>query len=1543
MKNFKKSARTCSFVPGIFIFISLFFFPCVINIFAQETLYWENPEIFSDTAGTFPFSAFNENMGILLWQETQATTAGGSIQISLAIMKSGGSWEKRGIVGGPYVFSGSEPSILSAVIDKQGRILIAAAASSTETEILVSDDDGLSFSRYRINNGAEASVAPRISVRADGGFLLFITRGNDTSLSVFYARSDDGYSWTPFQAFVTEPGMQLNFLPTHASLGTRDYVIFQSFMGSTDTIPAFQLFLKYSQDNGRTWSAASRLTNFQDAYTNTTASPDFFDNQRPHLSVQNNSLFLVWERRYRTGSPQIYAARLDANGVISNIPERINSVEAYCNNPVAFNYRGSICIVWFDNRRGQNRIFIAQQYGVEWTNTDLPGVISGDSSFGRPIAGNDGIYIFWQTVNRNVSRIYGLFPDTSVNTPRLTARNFTSGRRINSDRAQISWDIPQDSSGINGFSYAWTMDENAVPDREIMVYNQGNYASTNTELVATEDGTWYFSIIARDYAGNWSEPGRVDFIRDTTPPPAAVIIQPPVDGNGYLVSNNLNLMWNPPPASDIAGYAWNLQYLGSVYPFMGMSAEEFTAAAEEQYPAERINAPRIQGTETRVPYYNQDNGVWRFIVQAIDEAGNIGPISAVYFRTNKYVPQTYITWVDAEQDEQGVLHLRILGRGFSENGNVSRITLEKSGDPPWRMDFYFEHGDYEINSDREIGELKIDGIEEGLYRIILQHPVRGIYTTDPVVSINETGTVKFGDYSKIWEPSWILKQVKRFSINSDYLVIMAVFILCILGLVISLRGIGEVIKESAAIKLDAAALITGDFMPSEKKKYTTRIKRRGSGLRIKLASFTAVLVMVVVIMVSVPLYLRMTQTQRQTLLRGLWDRSTVLLEGLAANTRAYLPQRNVLELGFLPAQMNSIPEAKYVTITGFNPDTTIFDDEVWATNDPDILKKINTVEFQPGISRINDILSPRLEAIVGDLNNQARSRAGDLTETIANLNQEAREIAEQAVRTNTQADTQRLDQIQATIRGLETRLNETLSEIGSIIGSEPEFSFDVMPSGTEYILFKPVMYRQGSEDYYFRGLIWLDVSIRTITEQIAEAQQNILQIILMVALAAIVIGTIGALLLSTYIILPIRRLVSHVEQIRDTEDMADLEGVEIQIKSHDELAILGNTINDMTHGLVKAAAAAADLSIGKEIQKKFIPLELDREGNKLSTGSKETKNVSFFGYYEGAKGVSGDYFDYQDLDGRYYAIIKCDVAGKGIPAALIMIQVATMFLNYFKQWKPTEKGMHIEDLVYQINDFIETLGFKGRFAAFTLCLFDSQTGIARFCNAGDNIIHLFNSSEKQLTTITTPETPATGVLPNFLVESKGGYKIQNVAIGHGDVLMLYTDGIEEAKRRFRDSEFKEIVCSDGPVDSPHENHVSGQGDEEMGPDRVSAIVNAVMNKQVYTLHKWHNPETGQPDLTFDFTNCKSSEEDIIMAMVSVEKMFRCYKDPKLTADDRVLVDKKVDAFLREHFMQYRNYCAFAVEIPGNNSHIYYTHIREDDQYDDLTILGIRRK
>ena len=86
---------------------------------------------------------------------------------------------------------------------------------------------------------------------------------------------------------------------------------------------------------------------------------------------------------------------------------------------------------------------------------------------------------------------------------------------------------------------------------------------------------------------------------------------------------------------------------------------------------------------------------------------------------------------------------------------------------------------------------------------------------DPELSID--GVIneapRFDDFDAVWEPSWVLRPDRRFTFDFENLVVAAIVAFCGLAFFVCLRGIRSVIAETAAIRLDAAALITGDFMP----------------------------------------------------------------------------------------------------------------------------------------------------------------------------------------------------------------------------------------------------------------------------------------------------------------------------------------------------------------------------------------------------------------------------------------------------------------------------------------------------------------------------------------------------------------------------------------------------------------------------------------------------------------------------------------------------------------------------------------------------------
>jgi serine phosphatase RsbU (regulator of sigma subunit) len=469
-------------------------------------------------------------------------------------------------------------------------------------------------------------------------------------------------------------------------------------------------------------------------------------------------------------------------------------------------------------------------------------------------------------------------------------------------------------------------------------------------------------------------------------------------------------------------------------------------------------------------------------------------------------------------------------------------------------------------------------------------------------------------------------------------------------------------------------------------------------------------------------------------------------------------------------------------------------------------------------------------------------------------------------------------------------------------------------------------------------------SVAAVAATADEASRRLFVTTLILACAAAVVCCAAfAFIISAAITIPLKKLIRSVEQIRDTQNITTLGEDSVSLDSNDELSVLARSLSEMKRGLINSARAAYDLSIGKEIQKRFIPLDLDKNGNKLTTGLVDTPFARFFSYYEGAKGISGDYFNCQNLDGRFFALATCDVAGKGVPAALIMILVATLFTAFFKTWKNSDENMDISLLAYRINDFIESLGFEGRFAALMLCIFDSQTGLLRLCNAGDNIIRWYDGVEQRLKRAQLCESPATGVFPSTTVESRWSYKTQTMPLKSGDILLLYTDGIEESQRCFRSQSFDEIACNEGSSEQgkPHGNHVTGEKSEQMGWDRIEAIVNAVQSGGQYALSKYHNPE-GAAALQFDFAGCDKSPDAVIMALVSVEKVFRFYKNTKAAAT-KVLADKKVDDFLKKHFLQYKTYCTWKEDDPTNSAYIYYLGLAEDEQYDDLTLLGVQKK
>ncbi len=1516
-------------------------------------LFFENPRFLVDQNAYFPLALTGDDNLYVIYQEVERNDEeeeGGEIHISVAVSERGREWEYRRRVVGPIEYDReSPPVVFTAEVTANGDIHMALVESASQTRVLVSSNQGRSFRETATLETEVTSVAPRLFVTSDGGLLLFVNQNVGTTQSILYSYSAEGRRWSEFDEIVDDPDIGFNFLPDHATLNGRDYVVFQSV--NPNQAPTYQLYLKTSDDGGRSWSDARLISDFEPEDTD--AAYLDYDNQRPFIELVDGELGLVWERQTGARPRQIYYAAINSDGEISGRPEAVSRGLDNTSYPQIVRHDDEIFTMWFTNPSGQSQIRIAARIRGLWRSRNISSV-DGSSTFGSPIVHRDRLHVFWQNRRDDgaPSLVY-LEPDQRAQPPDLRAANYVPGRRSSRERAEFTWSPPDDPSGIAGYSARWSQNPDAFVPRRV----EYEPTTQSASFLAEEDGEWYLRIRAVDRAGNWSEPTSLRFFRDTTPPPPITFEEPATDEEGYLASNTFTLRWEPPEeAEDVAGYSVTLRRLGAAG---ADEPEEFNASV--QLPQ------RVVTSSPAISRENIDNGLWALSVAPVDTVGNVGEARTQFLRLNKYIPVTEVYRIASSRDMLNRYNLSIDGRGFTANGVIDRIILDADGEEPYDHVFRRADGDFRIVDNRNIEGLRIDIIDTGSYRIILSHTERGLHTVDRRLSFDAPGTVTFGDFRIASSPSFAVRDGAAWQFDGwEPLMWVAAALLGLLGLFSATRLVG-IVQEGRELELEVKALIESRPMPREQKQRRLEaMSRKRTSLRVKFSVFVVVLIVSVILALALILGNTALERQERTLARGLEQRVQVLLDSVTNQAEDLLtsPADNRVDLATLAQQADVMAEGLYITITGPARDGAGFD-AVWATSDTVLTsdaeaggmvpRSLDTESFVPGESRLQDPVVERREELEEEINEEARSRLGDIPSQLAEVRRELTNLLRQGVA----PDDPELVDLDNTQRELQQRQSQILQEVGSIFRSVPPFEPEELSTDiTEYVFYQPVVFARAQEDpetaRYFRGLIRLGISTDIILEEIDTARRQLIISTAIVALGALAGGIGGALLLATIVVIPIRRLVEGVAVIRDTEQKEKLKNHVIDVRTRDELSELAETVNSMTQGLVRAAEANKDLTIGKEVQKKFIPLMEDSERRKLTMAREDTAQAEFAGYYEGAKGVSGDYFRYQKLDDRHYAVIKCDISGKGVPAALIMVQVATLFTNYFQDWTLKKKGLALGGFVTQVNDIIASIGFEGRFAAFTAGILNIETGSVRLCNAGDTKIHLYDQASRKAVERDLPRAPAAGVFSSDMIPT--GFPENDLVLHAGDIMLLFTDGIEEAKRGLRTENYAPMVLSEEDIAKERTpewlepllekksvtRKQSGELEEELGIPRIHEIVTAFQNRRRYRLEKVADPD-GDDELLFDFSDVGESLEELVLALVAVEKIFRMYRPNDVTPDDRVQVDVRIDDFLRKHFRQYDRFFRYPLDSDDDSQYRYYGRVREEEQYDDLTILTIRKR
>ncbi|OJF77086.1 MAG: hypothetical protein BKP49_02805 [Treponema sp. CETP13] len=1548
------------------LFYAIFYFLAFAPLYLfSYDFYWENAEVISSSESRFPRAASYKDLNIVVWEDIESTgDKQGNIWLSAQVSSEANadSWVKIDRFAGPYSFSGSVPDIFSLAINQDSVIAIAVQSGDQKISSVVSTDKGKSFQSYEVYQTGDTLIAPRIYRSANNTFTLFATSSDGNAFHLKTARSKDGINWSAFSAFQESTTFSNAFLPMLQVIpksGSRDsesdIVVFQAFYRSGERL-SYQLFSTLSSDNGLTWSDPVFLTQIGSG----DQTFEKYNNQRPNLLYTNNELYLAWERSYYTSSnSSIYVVKISPEGTFTQTPQVLSPSTASAHQAQLFEFNNQVSILWYDNRRGKDSIYFAQKNGFLWDDERIS-TSSQNTVFASPLVINSGkdFHVFWeQELASGGHRVTRLSEDRTVLPAKIYASSFALGKRSPSDKATFRVVMPSDSSGIAGYSWVFTNKRSEKPPKTFMEFPNKQYISD----IADTDGEWYLKVRVQDMAGNWSEATSLTYYRDTTPPGKPKLVPPTLDNDGTFLSNTFAIDWLAPVLQNdddgIGGYSYSLEYLA---PLSSKTNNPEEWNAEVLSNLKGTVPSRIITKNNEQKWYNKDNGIYLFSVAAVDTVGNIGESVSIPVYLNKYIPYTVIWSIDPVTDEFGDVSVSIYGKGYTYDGVITEIYIDKDGQAPWDHILKLSNKDYLVSSDRTIKGIKLSDIESGTYKIGLLHSDRGLYMSKSILPITEYGTVKIGKYESQYQPVWeIIANHYKYSIGVGDILLWCLVFFSLIGLFVSLRGLVSTAKEVNVVRYEVKALIQGDIMPFEKKVQQEKIKKlhkRGLSLRFQLIFITSILSLSIILLVSIPLGIYMIDTQQQTLSKGLQDRTAVLLDSLSTGVKAYMPSKDVLEMSFLPNQSDSMEETNYVTILGFasdGKDTNL--DHVWATNDPDINSKIDDENLSLGLSRLTGENIAQITQKCADLNDKAVQNVQEISNQISQLTKEGILLVS---KTDT-ASVERRTEVQNLINQLEEKLSIDLNAISAEgAGIIPHFNMGKIDrTNTTYIAYKPVLYRQGSEQMFVRGIVLIEFSTENLIVSLDVARRTVFTTAATIAVIAILIGISASLFLSHIIITPIRRVVESVAIISNTVNKKALERDPLPLNRGDEIGELALSVNRMTNDIQFEAWHKSFLNDGLEVQRAMLPLDIEK-GKKQSVSHYSEDSLEIFAFYKGAVTVSGDYFDYRKLDDRYYLFLKADASGHDEGASLVVTDFSAIYIESFRDWTPQKGTKYLSTVVAKINAHLNSRNYPGKFVAFTMVLYDTKTGDLYCCNAGDNIMHIYDVSEKKNVKITLSETPAAGAIDPFLIEMKGGYPVEKLHLDPGDILFLYSDGIEEEQHKYKD-EFGDHVAykmdenGEGnwlQVPPPEPGEPTGDIEfEEMSTDvdRVNPIIQAVMTKGSYTLHRKKNPlEFEEKGYVFDFSSCEGTAEEAVMALLAVDFVFRMEKTIGVNEYNTVEQDKKIDNFLKKHFIEYNKYLGKSIkhfDEKLEQEYMLYTELKADEQFDDLTILTLQRK
>lgn len=213
----------------------------------------------------------------------------------------------------------------------------------------------------------------------------------------------------------------------------------------------------------------------------------------------------------------------------------------------------------------------------------------------------------------------------------------------------------------------------------------------------------------------------------------------------------------------------------------------------------------------------------------------------------------------------------------------------------------------------------------------------------------------------------------------------------------------------------------------------------------------------------------------------------------------------------------------------------------------------------------------------------------------------------------------------------------------------------------------------------------------------------------------------------------------------------------IYMRSYGEFIALTMDNMQKYYRLAKSHQINREIEVAADIQKTLLPERMP-----------VLKGAEVAAFSDAAKGVSGDYYDVFTLGKGKTAVVICDVAGKGVPASLLMIMIRTIIRSISSPEKRADQ------IMTELNQAVTGRMGTDRFATISMIILDSERGMVSYANGAHHPLYILRGESGKYRMFDTEGLPL-----GIDINASFGHK--KIHVKTNDYLVLFTDGLPEAR------------------------------------------------------------------------------------------------------------------------------------------------------------------